>query len=423
MLTRLFGVTLGIAATLLAACAQPDTRPLVTFSGSALGPEAEVVRLQLTRFASEHPDVRVELRVTPDAADQRHQLYVQWLNARAAAPDVLQLDVIWTAEFAAAGWIRPLDDFAPDLGDFFPAAERAARWRGTLYAVPWFVDVGLLYRRTDLVADPPHSLVQLEAAARRAMTDGNATAGLVWTGARYEGLVTVFLEYLGAFGGAILTDDGRVVVDEPPAIEALTFMQRALGNGIVPRSVLNWREEEVRLAFQAGETVFMRNWPYAWTLIEEQHRSRVARRVAVSPMPGTSGRAAVAALGGAQLAINSHSEHPQLAWALVEFLTARAQMLERARRAAQLPSRTSLYESPELAAALPIPIPPVREALEGALPRPITPVYSELSDILQVQLHRALTGQQTPDAALRTAAAEMRALLSRAGLNGSMGGA
>jgi multiple sugar transport system substrate-binding protein len=418
MLNRLLGSSFGIAAAILAACAQPETRPLVTFSGSSLGPEAEVVRDQLERFASQHPDVRVELRVTPDAADQRHQLYVQWLNARAAEPDVLQLDVIWTAEFAAAGWIRPLDDFSPDLADFFPAVVRASRWRGALYAMPWFVDVGLLYRRTDLVVEPPRSLGQLEDAARQAIAHGSATAGLVWTGARYEGLVTVFLEYLGAFGGAIIADDGRVVVDEPPAIEALTFMRRALGEGgIVPRSVLNWREEEVRLAFQAGGAAFMRNWPYAWTLVQDEKRSRVAGHIAVSPMPGTGGRTAVATLGGAQLAINAHSRHPQLAWALVRFLTAPAQMLERARRVAQLPSRTSLYESPELAATLPIPISPIRQALEGALPRPITPVYSELSDILQVQLHRALTGQQLPDAALRDAAREMRALLSRTGLN------
>jgi hypothetical protein len=61
------------------------------------------VRQQLARFAQAHPAARVELQFTPDAADQRHQLYVQWLNAHAADPDVLQLDLIWTAEFGAAG--------------------------------------------------------------------------------------------------------------------------------------------------------------------------------------------------------------------------------------------------------------------------------------------------------------------------------
>src|SRR4030095_3956504 len=118
--------------------------------GSALGAEADIVRTQLDRFAAQHPGVRAELQITPDAAGERHQLYVQWLNGRASAPDVLQLDIFGTAEFAAAGWILPLDRFEPDVDDFFPAAIAADRWRGSLYALPWFVDVWLSCWRTDL---------------------------------------------------------------------------------------------------------------------------------------------------------------------------------------------------------------------------------------------------------------------------------
>ena len=411
-----------VSAAAPVACRASDPRPVLSMSGSALGPEAEVLRRQLDRFADRRPDVRVDLRVTPDAADQRHQLYVQWLNARSTAPDILQLDVVWTAEFAAAGWILPLDRFAPEVADFVPAALRASRWRGALYALPWFVDVGLLYRRTDLVPDAPASLTALEASARDSLNDGQTRFGLVWTGARYEGLVTVFVEYLAAAGGEILAADGRVTVDAPAAVAALTRMCREAGAaGIVPLSALNWREEEVRLAFQNGEAVFMRNWPYAWTLLQAPARSRVAGRVAVAPFPGAEGGAPVAALGGAQLAVNARSRQPELAVALVEFLTAPEQMLERARLAAQLPARLSLYDDGTLARVLPLPIAPVRRALDAAVPRPVTPVYSELSEILQVALHRALTGQQPPEAALAVAAANIRTLLARAGLTAAAG--
>jgi multiple sugar transport system substrate-binding protein len=411
-----------IAAASCVACRASDPRPGLSFSGSSLGPEAAVVRRQLDRFADRHPDTRVELRITPDAADQRHQLYVQWLNARSPAPDVLQLDVVWTAEFAAAGWILPLDRFAPDVTDFVPAALRASQWRGTLYALPWFVDVGLLYWRTDLLRDAPSSLDALEQAARQSMTSGATRFGLVWTGARYEGLVTVFIEYLAAFGGGILSDDGRVIVDEPAAVQALSRMHQEVGtDGVVPIAALNWREEEVRLAFQNGQALFMRNWPYAWSLLQEPARSRVAGRVAAGAFPGEQGAETAAALGGAQLAVNAHSSQPQLAFALAEFLAAPEQMLERARVAAQLPARLSLYEDGSLEGALPIPIPPVRRALDAAIPRPVTPVYSELSEILQVSLHRALTGQQQPAAALAEAAANMRTLLTRSGLAGDTG--
>ena len=160
----------------------------------------------------------------------------------------------------------------------------------------------------------------------------------------------------------------------------------------------------------------MRNWPYAWTLLQDESRSRVARRFAVAPFPAGDGGHSAAALGGAQLAVNARSAHPTLAFELVAFLTAPEQMVERSRFAAQLPPRRSLYQSPELAAALPIPLDQVHQLLESAVPRPATPVYSELSEILQVRIHRALTRQQSPAAALHAAAREMRALLMRAGL-------
>ena len=254
-------------------------------------------------------------------------------------------------------------------------------------------------------------------AARRARDAGATRFGLVWQGARYEGLVTVFLEHLGAFGGGILDASGRVVVDAPAAIRALTFMCDAVkADGFVPPSALTWQEEQVRFAFQNGDAAFMRNWPYAWALLQDGSRSRVENRFAVAPFPADEDGRPTAALGGAQLAVNANSANPALAWALVTFLTAPEQMLERARRAAQLPSRRSLYDTAALAEALPIPLHQVRQALDAAAPRPVTPVYTEISEILQVRLHRALTGQEPPDAALRAAAREIRTLLARSGL-------
>ena len=415
---RVLMLALLAAAGYTLACGSRDATTRLTFSGSALGAEGDLVRRQLARFAERHPGLRVDLQVTPDSADQRHQLYVQWLNARAPTPDILQLDVVWMAEFAAAGWILPLDAFQPRVDDFLPAALAAARWNGALHAIPWFVDVGLLYWRTDLLDRPPASLVELRETALRLRESDSTRFGLVWQGARYEGLITVFLEHLSAFGGGILDASGRVIVDEPAAIRALTFMANAVNvDRVVPSSALTWQEEQVRFAFQNGEAAFMRNWPYAWALLQDESRSRVARRFAVASFPAAEGGRPAAALGGAQLAINAESAYRAPAFELVAFLTAPEQMIERARLAAQLPPRRSLYEDPALAAALPIPIDQIRGVLEAAVPRPATPVYSELSEILQVRIHRALTQQQRPAAALQEAAREIRALLTRAGLS------
>jgi multiple sugar transport system substrate-binding protein len=403
------------AAVALAAggCARAESHVL-TFSGSLVGREGDVIRRQLDRFREANPSIDIALRATPDAANLRHQLYVQWLNARASDPDVLQLDVVWTPEFAAAGWIASLDRFKPPVDQFFAAAVAADRWNGSLYALPWFVDVGMLYWRTDLAPRAPRDLDELSQLARRAQEDAGVPFGFVWQGARYEGLVTVFLEHLGALGGAILDDRGRVVVDSAAAVQALTYMRDAIYvDRIVPPAVLTWQEEQARFAFQTGQAAFMRNWPYAYALLQDPSQSKVAGRFAVAAMPPGPDGAATAALGGSALAVNAYSEQPDAAYRLIDYLLQPGQMIERAQIAGQFPTRAALYETRALADALTIPLAAALNVIERAVPRPITPVYSQLSEILQIALHRALTRQQEPRAALTQAAAAMRVLLAK----------
>jgi multiple sugar transport system substrate-binding protein len=404
------------ALLVLAGCAaRPD---VLTISGSVLGAEGAILQRQVERFAAAH-GIDIEVRQTPDAADQRHQLYVQWLNAWSPDPDILQLDTVWTPEFAAAGWILPLDTFGPtafDSEDFFPATRRANTWQGRVFAVPWFVDTGMLYWRTDLMSSAPETFEALTRAASAALAGGRVTAGFVWQGARYEGLVTVFLEHLTGFGGAILDEQGQVVIDSDAAERALTFMRDSIAStGIVPESVLTWQEEQTRFSFQMGRAAFMRNWPYAAALMHTSPDSAVKGRFAVALMPREAGRPA-AALGGAQLAINSRSRQREQAWALVQYLTAPEQMIERARAVGQFPARRSVYADPRLNDAFPLRPDEVRALVESAVARPATPVYSQLSGILQIQLHRALSGQAPARAALRAAAEEMRRVLASAGL-------
>ena len=281
----------------------------------------------------------------------------------------------------------------------------------------------MLYWRTDLLPRAPRTLDELVADAREASgRPGGPSYGIVWQGARYEGLVTVFLEYLGAFGGRILDDTGRVVVDSPEGIRALTFLRDEVG-GIAPVDVLTWHEEESRFAFQNGRAVFLRNWPYAWPLMNDTAASRVAGRFAVAAMPAAPGGEPTATLGGAVLAVNARSDVPEAARQLVAFLTDPARMLERARVTGQFPARPALFEDPRLREALAIPADQAGDVVRHARARPATPVYAQLSELLQVSLHRALSGQQPPAEALHDAARAMSALLRQARLAGDGAGA
>jgi multiple sugar transport system substrate-binding protein len=175
------------------------TTTTITFAGSAVGAEGEVLARQVARFERDAPGIRVRIQRTPDDATQRHQLFVQWLNAHVGQPDVLQLDVVWTAEFAAAGWILPLTPFHADVSDVFPGVLAANVWRDTLYALPWWTDVGMLYWRTDLFPRAPATLEKMRSDLVAAHArPGGPRDGLARLGARYEGQVSVLREFLSA---------------------------------------------------------------------------------------------------------------------------------------------------------------------------------------------------------------------------------
>ena len=174
-------------------------------------------------------------------------------------------------------------------------------------------------------------------------------------------------------------------MDSDAAVQALTFMRDAIyADGVVPPSVLTWQEEQTRFAFQNGEAAFMRNWPYAYALLQDPSQSSVAGRFAVAPMPAGPGGTPTAALGGSALAINAFSDQPDDAYPLIDFLLQPEQMLERARVAGQFRRRPALYDTQALADALTIPPADARAVIEHAVPRPVTPVYTQLSEILQV---------------------------------------
>ncbi len=409
MQVRIHRCVLVLSVCFLAACnRQPQEGKVITFPGSVVGGEGQLLQKQLRRFQKQNPDIRIVFQKTPDASNQRHQLFVQWLNAGASDPDILQLDVIWTAEFGNAGWILPLDKFEPNVSDFFPATIQSSTWNDKLYAIPWFVDVGMLYYREDLVRTPPKHFDELVSQAEAGKSSATPY-GFVWQGARYEGLVCVFLEHLGGFGGEIMDDEGHVRVDSQQAVKALTFMRDCIYDSrVVPEDTLTWREEQTRFRFQNGQAVFLRNWPYCYSLFQNSKNSKVAGKFGVTAMPFAEGGRSTATLGGQQLAINRHTEHPQECFRILAFLTAPEQMRERYEALGQFPPRESLYDDVRLKK--------FHSIVSKATARPVTPVYTELSEILQIWLQRALTRQVEPEAALTAAASEMRAVLRRVGL-------
>ncbi|MFE9625922.1 ABC transporter substrate-binding protein [Streptomyces sp. NPDC006527] len=362
-----------------------------------------------------HPGERVTLVELPDSADETHAQMATDLRAGDRGRfDVLNIDVNWTSEFAAAGWIRPLPRDRFPLGTFLSPVVDTATYDGRLYAVPYVTNAGLLLYRKDVLAEegvpPPRTWAELERYARTIAPkyglDGYAGQFLP-----YEGLTVNAAEAVYSAGGTILGDEGaRVTVDSAAAREGIGFLARGVREGWIPREALRYKEEESKQAFQDGRLLFLRNWPYAYVAASARG-SRVAGRIGAVPLPGPDGPG-TSVLGGSNLAVTAHARHPDSAARLISYLTSEPVQRQVLTRGALPPVRAALYEDPGLIRAFPY-LPTLRESVLAAAPRPKSPRYDQVSLVVQSVVHDAMTGQETPEAAVRRLARELAAVSSR----------
>ncbi len=392
------------------AFAQAET---ISLACGAVGQELELCR-SATAAWSAQTGHEVKIVSTPNSATERLALYQQLLAAGASDIDVFQIDVIWPG-ILADHLVDLMDSAGTALGDHFPALIANNTVGGKLVALPWFIDAGLLYYRKDLLdryrKPPPTTWTELTRTAREVQAAERRAGrpklwGFVWQGRAYEGLSCDALEWVASYnGGTVIDEHGRVTINNPRAIAALDMAARWV-NDISPPGVLNYAEEEARGVFQSGNAVFMRNWPYAWSLAQGAD-SVVRGKVGVVALPkgGRDGRHA-ATLGGWQLAVSKYSKAPALAADLVTYLTGAEEQKRRAVKGSYNPTRPELYKDAEVLSANPF-FGDLYDTFVTAVARPSTVTkakYNKVSSEFWSAVHEVLSGKS--DAAASLAALE-----------------
>lgn len=407
--------------------AESGKRRAVTFAVGGAPAELDAWE-EIAREFTDRTGIPVRLLRQPTDTGLRRQGLVTAMIARERDPDLFLMDVAWLAQFAASGWLAPLDGLpgtgtCPSPDAFFPRIlERVDHWRGRLVALPLYIDGGLLYFRKDLLdrygyEGPPATWEELLRVSRRIQKEMRKTRpgffAFVWQGAQYEGLVCDFLEFAGADGGIVADPDGTVVVDTPENRKALAFMRDLIHRYRVspPSTYTGMKEEEVRLFFQEGNALFERNWPYALALHREAG-SPVRDVTGISPLPSFRPGRNVSTLGGWHIGISAYTDAPRESRALLCYLASYPIQKKLALRLGWNPGRRDLYDDPELLARMPH-FRSLRSVFETARPRPILPYYTPLSEILQRHLNAALSGKVPPGEALSAAQREMRQAASR----------
>lgn len=398
---------------------RPDDDPRIVFAHQPLWGDRGPFEATLAAFERAHPGTEVVSQTLPNASDVAHQVFLTALEGGSTDFDLLVADVVWVAELARAGWIADLSDALPPQrvrAEMLEAAAASVIVGGRTWAVPWYVDVGLLYRRTDLAPEHPRTFDELEAAVHAARAQDPATLGYVWQGRQYEGLVCNAYEAIWGHGGATFHGGGpigpegggagaRLALDTPEARAGLGRLRGYVERGASPRAVTTMAEEDCRRAFEDGRAVFMRNWPYA-RAEAERAGSRIRGRVAVGPLPSLDGAGAPGTLGGYHLAVNAHvpPARKERAIALALHLAGHEAGLSLAVSYARNPALRSVYDDRRLAADAPL-VASMGPHLERARPRPVTPYYPMLTDTLQVEMSAIVAGLRAPAEALGRAQA------------------
>lgn len=358
---------------------------------------SNVVRPLIEKWNAAHPNEKVTFKEQTDQADQQHDDLVQNYQAKNPNYDVASVDVVWTAEFAAKGWLQPLKDkMAVDTAGMLKPTIDAGSYKGTLYAAPVSSDGGILYYRSDLVPTPPKTWDEMMGMC--SIAEANGIGCFAGQYAKYEGLTVNTSEAINSAGGSVLDADGKPSLNTPEAKEGLENLAAAYADGSIPKEGITFQEEQGRQAFQDGKLLFHRNWPYVYNLAATEGSSKVKDVLGMTALPGKDGPGA-STLGGHSAAISVYSKNKATALDFVKFLVNEENQKFFATQGSLAPVLEALYDDQELVAKLPY-LPVLKTSIENAVPRPVTPFYPAVTKAIQENAYSAIKGEKTVDAAL-----------------------
>jgi multiple sugar transport system substrate-binding protein len=377
-------LVVALVFTTVAALAEP-----VTIHFAAQGDSTPATQAVIDAFNASQSAYKVEwIDMTNDSGAMREQLTTS-LKAGSAEYDVLSLDVVWAGEFAASGYIAPLDLLMDDAGlkpeDYNAGSMASGTYNGKLYVMPFFPDLGMLYFRKDIVSEEDaaklvaggYTFTDLQAMAEKYMGQKGTTTGFVFQSSLYEGLVCNANEFTANWkdikGG-------------------LTAMKAMIDSKATPDNIMTYTEAETHNSFIKGESVFSRNWPYQWGMIKTEG-TITTDQVGIAPLPGGS------TVGGWLLAINKNSANQEGAFEFLKFLNSEAGQVVMSQ--AYLPGYNAMLTNEQVIKNNELlSMEGFKNALKTTIARPVSAEYSKVSDGLQQAVYGYLSSATEIDAAV-----------------------
>jgi multiple sugar transport system substrate-binding protein len=376
------------------------------------------VKRMLDTFNAQHPNGKVTFRELPAAADQQRQQMIQNFQIKNPKMGVVSMDVVWVSEFAAKGIVTPLPaEQFPTEGVLQPVVD-AGTYFGKLYGYPASTDGGMIYYRKDLLekydVEVPTTFDEIKAACEKIRAGENNSKLECYAGQydKYEGLTVNAAEMINTAGGVIVGDDGKPNVATPEAAKGIQQITDMLKDGTIPKGAITWKEEEGRAAFQAGNLIFQRNWPYAFSLFSKTDgSSKVNGKFGVAPLPSfTAGQPGVSSLGGHYNAIPTTAENKGTAADFLKFIATEDEQRQQTINASTSPVLTALFEDTDLTTKYPY-LPVLAKSVATAKARPKAAEYGDVTLAIQDAIYPAIQGTTPADQALQGLQTKLQTLI------------
>ena len=378
-------ITVLLAALALSACGSDEGGgpgvDLNFFVATQPGGTIQEVAKRCTEESNGEYNVNVEL--LPTQADQQREQLVRRLGAEDSTVDIIGMDVIWTAEFANAGWLREWtgSDAKAVTKGIFDSVIETASFEGKVYGAPFNSNTQLMWYRTDQVKEVPKTWDDMIAEAER-------IGGFIQVQAnRYEGLVVLFNALEESAGGQILSGPETVDLPEGPTEDAIATLGQLANSPAAAPDIDTSTEDTARLGFESGSSPFMLNYTFAYASAQA-NAPDVAKNMAAAIYPRVvPDEPSRPPLGGFNLGVSTFSEHPEEAFDAATCLSNKKSQLTATELDGLPPSNSTLYETKTVKKAYPGFSDDVEKSIENAGPRPLTPAYTDLSLAIQRTLH------------------------------------
>jgi multiple sugar transport system substrate-binding protein len=400
-------------AVILAACGSSSKGPVTLNwyvfpepSGSFAKAAADCSKASGGRYT-------ININFLSTSSDGQRVSLVRRLAANDPAIDILAMDVDWTAEFATANWILPVPSSlaAQIRSQDLAGPVKTATWKGRLWATPINSNTELLWYRKDLVPNPPKTWNQMIDDAIALAKQGKPHF-IEEQGAQYEGLTVWFNSMVNSAGGQIISPNNKVVIGQP-AKTAAVIMHRLATSPAADPGLNVAQEGQSDTAFDHGTAAFEINYPFVWDSAKTTG-PKVFKVMGYAPFPEVvPGITPHVSIGGYNLGVSAHSQHPQLAFDAVKCLTQPANQKTDAIKGGLAPVATSLYSDPAFDQAYPFHN-LIKSQLETYGLRPQTPAYADVT--LAIQKALSPTASIAPSSVVSKLRSEIKASLSSAAL-------